>query len=58
MTLNPNPRLHKMIVERPVHVRGPRRKAQVDPCAEGLAGKRVAISESLPSSDHGGEVLF
>ena len=40
MTLNPIPgtTLHNMIVEGLSHARGPQRKAQADPCAEGLAG--------------------
>jgi hypothetical protein len=54
MTLNPIPGtiLHNMIVEDVSMSRRPQRKAQTDPCAEGLAGERVAISESLASWDY------
>jgi hypothetical protein len=54
MTLNPIPgtTLHNMNRRRPVHARGPQRKAQADPWAEGLAGEPVAISESIAPLDH------
>ena len=46
MTLNPIRRhLAQHDCRRPVHARGPQRKAQADPCAEGLAGEPVTISE-------------
>jgi hypothetical protein len=40
---------------RPVHARGPQRKAQADPCAEGLAGEPVAIWEFVTSGIIDGE---
>ena len=43
---------------RPVHARGPQRKAQADPCAERLAGEPVAISDFVASCDHRGLSSF
>jgi hypothetical protein len=59
MTL-PDPRDHPAQHDRrrPVHARGPQRKAQADPCAKGLAGEPVAISESVASCDHRGEFFL
>ena len=46
MTLNRSPdHLAPHDRRRPVDVRGTQRKAQADPCAEGLAGEPVASSE-------------
>jgi hypothetical protein len=57
MTLNPIPgaNLHKHDRRRPIHARGPQRKAQADPCAEGLAGEPVAIWEFVTSGIIDGE---
>ena len=50
--LEPDPRDHLAQHDRRrrVHARGPQRKAQTDPCAEGLAGEPVAISEFAAAS--------
>jgi hypothetical protein len=60
MTLNPIPGaiLHNMIVEGLSMPAAPQRKAQADPCAKGLAGKSVAISEAVASVIIGGEFSF
>jgi len=49
--LKPDPRDHLAQHDRrrPVHARGPQRKAQADPCPEGLAQEPVTISESVTS---------
>src|SRR4030095_481173 len=47
--LEPNPRDHPAQNDRrrPVHARGAQRKAQADPCAEGVVGEPVAVSKSV-----------
>jgi len=50
----PDPRNHLAQYDhrRPGYARGPQRKAQADPCTEGLAGEPVAISVAVASCDH------
>jgi hypothetical protein len=53
ITLNMDPREHPAQHDRRrlVHGRSTQRKAQADPCAEGLAGKPVSISEIIDLRD-------